>query len=344
MRATPVQTATAAILRVEDVHVQFRTPRGVVRAVDGVSFALRPGERFGLVGESGSGKSTIALALMRLIKPPGQITGGRMLLGDDDLATLPEPAMRAVRMARIALIPQGAMNSLNPVMRIKQQMLDGILAHRAAWEAGQGTNGHGSNARRHWEERIGALLESVGLRREVADRYPHELSGGMKQRVCIAIAIALRPSIIIADEPTSALDVVVQRQIMQTLGAVQARLGAAVLLIGHDMGLMAQFVDRVGVMYGGKLLEIGPTQEVFAEPLHPYTQVLIASLPSFEHETTFVKIPGQPHSPLNPPSGCVFHPRCPRAFDACPARVPQLREVRPGRFVACHLYEGIEQT
>jgi peptide/nickel transport system ATP-binding protein len=329
-------------LRVEDLRVQFRTPRGVVRAVDGVSFTLQPGERFGLVGESGSGKSTIALALMRLIKPPGQIVGGRMLLGDIDLATLPESAMRSVRMARIALIPQGAMNSLNPVMRIRQQMLDGILAHRAAWDTGNGGKGDGRHTRREWEERIGDLLESVGLRREVADRYPHELSGGMKQRVCIAIAIALRPSIIIADEPTSALDVVVQRQIMQTLGAVQARLGAAVLLIGHDMGLMAQFVDRIGVTYGGKLLETGPTREVFAEPLHPYTQVLIRSLPSFEHEATFVKIAGQPHSPLNPPSGCVFHPRCPRAFDACPVRVPPLREVRPGRFVACHLYEGIE--
>ncbi|MER3437120.1 MAG: dipeptide/oligopeptide/nickel ABC transporter ATP-binding protein, partial [Chloroflexota bacterium] len=178
MRASPVQTATSAILRVEDLHVQFRTPRGVVRAVDGVSFALRPGERFGLVGESGSGKSTIALALMRLIKPPGQITGGRMLLGDEDLSTLPEPAMRMVRMARIALIPQGAMNSLNPVMRIKQQMLDGILAHRAAWGTGNGAKDESRQTRREWEERIGDLLESVGLRREVAGRYPPELSGG----------------------------------------------------------------------------------------------------------------------------------------------------------------------
>ncbi|HKG24241.1 MAG TPA: ABC transporter ATP-binding protein, partial [Thermomicrobiales bacterium] len=192
------------------------------------------------------------------------------------------------------------------------------------------------------EERVAELLESVGLRREVADRYPHELSGGMKQRVCIAIAIALRPSVIIADEPTSALDVVVQRQIMQTLGAVQARLGASVLLIGHDMGLMAQFVDRVGVMYGGKLAEAGPTEQLFEEPLHPYSQLLVASLPSFDRETAFVKIAGQPHSPLNPPSGCVFHPRCPRVFDACPSVVPALQEARPGRMVACHLYGVVE--
>jgi peptide/nickel transport system ATP-binding protein len=152
------------------------------------------------------------------------------------------------------------------------------------------------------------------------------------------MAISLRPSVIIADEPTSALDVVVQRQVMQTLGAVQARLGAAILLIGHDMGLMAQFVDRIGVMYGGKLMETGPTRPLFREPLHPYTQALISSLPSFEHETAFVKIAGQPHSPLAPPSGCVFHPRCPHVMEVCPRVEPLLHEVAPERPVACHLY------
>ena len=323
--APRIASTAPIVLRVEDLHVQFRTPGGIVRAVDGVSFDVRAGERLGLVGESGSGKSTIALALLRMIKPPGHITGGRMLLGDDDLTTLTEAAVRRVRLARIALIPQGAMNSLNPVMRIKRQMIDGIVAH-------------GGGKADQLDDRVRALLESVGLRGEVADRFPHELSGGMKQRVCIAMAIALKPSVIIADEPTSALDVVVQRQIMETLGEVQNRLGAAVLLIGHDMGLMAQFVDRVGVMYGGKLAELSPTRSLFREPLHPYANVLISSLPSFHHETVFVKIPGQPHSPLRPPSGCVFHPRCTRAFEACPRIVPTLREVRPGRTVSCHLY------
>jgi peptide/nickel transport system ATP-binding protein len=241
-------------------------------------------------------------------------------------------------MARIALIPQGAMNSLNPVARIKRQLIDTMKVHGAGGQTGRRADGQ-TEPRLTREERVGELLESVGLRREVAERYPHELSGGMKQRVCIAIAIALRPSVIIADEPTSALDVVVQRQIMQTLGAVQERLGASVLLIGHDMGLMAQFVDRVGVMYGGKLVETGPTGQLFGEPLHPYTQILIASLPSFDRETVFVKIAGQPHSPLNPPSGCVFHPRCPRVFEVCPVVVPELRQARPGRMVACHLYD-----
>jgi peptide/nickel transport system ATP-binding protein len=319
-------------LRVEDLSVQFRTRAGTVRAVDGVSFGLAAGERFGLVGESGSGKSTIALALLRMIKPPGRITGGRIVLaGDLDVTALPEAAMRGVRMARIALIPQGAMNSLNPVTRIKRQLIDTIRAHDARANDVE------------IERRIEELLASVGLRREVANRYPHELSGGMKQRVCIAMAIALRPSVIIADEPTSALDVIVQRQIMQTLGRVQAALGAAVLLIGHDMGLMAQFVDRVGVMYGGKLVETGPTRALFKEPLHPYTQLLIASLPSFEDEASLVKIPGQPHSPLAPPTGCVFHPRCPRVFAPCPTVVPPFAEARPGRRVACLLY-GADPT
>ncbi len=323
-------TGAAESLRVEDLHVHYRTRAGIVHAVDGVSFALAAGERLGLVGESGSGKSTIALALLRMIRPPGEIVSGRILLDDElDVTALAEAEMRAVRLARIALIPQGAMNSLNPVARVGRQIVDGMRAH-------------GLNLpERERGRRVDALLGSVGLRPEVADRYPHELSGGMKQRVCIAMAIALKPSVIIADEPTSALDVVVQRQIMATLGKVQAELGAAVILIGHDMGLMAQFVDRLGVMYGGKLMETGPTRPLFKQPLHPYAQVLIASLPSLEGEAELVKIPGQPHSPLAPPSGCVFHPRCPRAFAPCPSVVPPLAEVEPGRRAACLLYEPV---
>lgn len=257
-------------LRVEDLHVHYPTPRGTVKAVDGVTFGLATGDRFGLVGESGSGKSTIALALLRLLTPPGRVVGGRIMLGGQDLTALPELTMRQVRLARMALIPQGAMNSLNPVMRVKHQIIDGIRAHGRA------------ESKDELDERVEELLASVGLRREVANRYPHELSGGMKQRVCIAIAISLRPTVIIADEPTSALDVVVQRQIMQTLAAVQEQLGASVLLIGHDMGIMAQFVDRLGVMRGGKLVETGVTRQIFKAPAHPYTRLLINSLPTFD--------------------------------------------------------------
>jgi peptide/nickel transport system ATP-binding protein len=184
-----------------------------------------------------------------------------------------------------------------------------------------------------------SLLDQVGLRPEVADRFPHELSGGMKQRVCIAIAICLRPKVILADEPTSALDVVVQRQVMETLRRVQEELGASVLLVGHDMGLMAQFVNRLGVMYAGRLVEVSPVRDIFADPLHPYTRLLIASLPSLEQKGKFHGIPGLPPSLLERPAGCSFHPRCPYAMPRCSVQDPLLREVGPDRWVACHLFD-----
>ena len=245
------------VLQVEDLRVQYGTPRGPIKAVDGVTFTLRPGERFGLVGESGSGKTTTAFALMRLIEPPGEITGGRALLDGVDLLKLSDEEMRQARFAQIALIPQGAMNSLNPVMRIGQQLADTIRAHESG------------SRDRELDDRVDGLLDSVGLSADVARMYPHELSGGMKQRACIAMAISLRPSVILADEPTSALDVVVQRQVLQTLRRVQQELGASIIFVGHDMGLMAQFVDRIGVMYAGKLVEIGPVKELFGQPKHP---------------------------------------------------------------------------
>ena len=244
------------VLRVNDLRVYYHTARGPVKAVDGVSFALEPGTRLGLVGESGSGKSTMALALMRMIKTPGRIEGGQMLLGDTDLARLDEEAMRQVRLSQISMIPQGAMNSLNPVVRIRQQIADGLRAHGIKLTG------------KELEVRISQVLEWVDLEPAVAQMFPHELSGGMKQRVCIAIAISLRPKVIIADEPTSALDVVVQRQVMETIKRVQEELGAAVILIGHDMGLMVQFVDRMVVMYAGKVAEMGSIRGMFTQPMH----------------------------------------------------------------------------
>jgi peptide/nickel transport system ATP-binding protein len=267
----------------------------------------------------------MALAILRLIRPPGRIDAGEIWLQDVDLMTLSPEAMRQVRLARIALIPQGSMNSLNPVTRIKEQILDAVRDHDVRI------------SRRQGRERVHELLESVGLRPEVADMFPHELSGGMKQRVCIAIAITLRPRVIIADEPTSALDVVVQKQVMETLAKVQQDLGAAVILIGHDMGLMAQFVDRLGVMYAGKLVEISPVRDIFTGPLHPYTRMLIASLPSFEEKGTFRGIPGLLPLLRDLPPGCAFHPRCPHAFDRCQRDGPRLREIQPGSWASCHL-------
>ncbi len=316
----------SSVLQVRDLRVSYYTLNGVVKAVNGVSFDLRAGERLGLVGESGSGKSTIALALMRLIKPPGRIEGGEILLDGLNLLTLTDEQMRRVRLAQIALIYQGAMNSLNPVLRVRRQIYDALRDHDVRLSP------------RELEEKVTDLLERVGLRKEVADMYPHELSGGMKQRVCIAIAISLRPKVIIADEPTSALDVVVQRQVMETLEAVQRDLGASVLLIGHDMGLMAQVVDRLGVMYAGALVETADIKDILTEPLHPYTQLLIASLPSLDHKRAPRGIPGLPPSLLNRPDGCPFHPRCPRAFERCKVEEPRLGAARPNRHVACHLY------
>ena len=248
------------VLRVEGLRVAFDHPLGKVQAVDDVSFALSPGERFGLAGESGSGKSTLALSILRLIKPPGRIEGGEVWLAGTRLGDLDEDAMRALRLAGIALVPQGSMNSLNPVLRIGRQIGDALAEHGLPL------------TRREEQRRIAALLAEVGLPESVARMYPHELSGGMKQRACIAIAVCLRPKVIIADEPTSALDVVVQRQVMATLARVQQELGAAVILVGHDMGLMAQFVDRLAIMYAGRLVEVAP----IAETHHPATPSLYA--------------------------------------------------------------------
>lgn len=314
------------ILHVEDLRVWYHTPDGAVKAVDGVTFGLAPHERLGLVGESGSGKSTIALALMRMIRPPGKIEGGQVELDSVNLLDVSEEEIRRLRLAAIALVAQGAMNSLNPVTRVREQIIDAMRDHGEKL------------SRRDADAKVTSLLDLVGLAPEIADRYPHQLSGGMKQRVCIAIAICLRPKVIIADEPTSALDVVVQRQVMETLLQVQEELHSSVILVGHDMGLMAQFVNRLGVMYAGRLVELSPIREIFADPLHPYTSLLIGSLPSLEVKGQFRGIPGLPPSLLNRPVGCAFRARCPHAMARCATDDPEFTEVRPQRWVACHLY------
>jgi peptide/nickel transport system ATP-binding protein len=315
------------ILQIRDLRVYYQTRQGPLKAVERVTFSLRAGERFGLVGESGSGKSTLAFAIMRLTRPPAHVAGGEVFLNGIDLLKIDEEQLRAQRLAQIALVPQGAMDSLNPVLRVKDQIIDGIVDH----SAGRGRDNH-------LEYRVHELLEKVGLQKDVATMYPHELSGGMKQRVCLAIAISLNPKIIIADEPTSALDVVVQRQIMLALGDMQKSLGLSILLVGHDMGLMAQFADRIGVMYAGKLMEVGPIEKIFKNPLHPYTQLLISCPPTLEEKGDFKGIPGLPPLLSDPPSGCVFHPRCPICKDLCSLEAPELIETEPGRWVACIQY------
>ena len=319
---------SAPILQVRDLKVYYHVEAGAVKAVDGVTFDLHPGVKMGLVGESGSGKSTMALALMRMIKPPAKVEGGQMILDGVDLVTLSEEEMRQTRLSKIAMIPQGAMNSLNPVVRIEKQILDGLLDHGYRF------------SKEERQEKVEQLLRSVDMDPRVAKMYPHELSGGMKQRVTVAMSIAMEPELVIADEPTSALDVVIQRRVIETINRIQRELGLAVILIGHDMGLMAQTVDRLAVMYAGKMMEIGEVRDIFRNPLHPYTQLLISSLPVLENRGVFSGIPGITPSLLNPPSGCVFHTRCPKAWDLCREETPPYIEVEPERFVACHLHSG----
>jgi peptide/nickel transport system ATP-binding protein len=318
---------SGAVLEVRDLRVSYAHPLGLVRAVDGVSFSLAPGERLGLAGESGCGKSTMALAILRMILPPGRIDGGSVRLDGVELSTLPKEAMRRLRLAGIALVPQGSMNSLNPVMRIGGQIADALASHAVSLRRGE------------LDTRIGSLLEMVGLRAGVAAMYPHELSGGMKQRACIAIAICLRPRVIIADEPTSALDVVVQRQVMETLARVQRDLGAAVILVGHDMGLMAQFVDRLGIMYAGRLVEVAPVGRMVTAPRHPYTRALISSLPSLDRKGELQGIPGLAPLLRDLPPGCAFHPRCPLAAERCRRETPELRPMGENSVAACHFAE-----
>ena len=315
-------------LRVQGLKVYYHTRRGPVKAVDGVSFDVAKGERLGLVGESGSGKSTIALALMRAHKPPARIEAGKIFLNGSDLLEDDEDTTRFRRLSEVAMVPQGALNSLNPVMRIRDQIIDGLKDHRVRL------------SKTEFNDTVASLLASVGLPSEVSTRFPHELSGGMKQRVAIAIAISMNPSLIIADEPTSALDVVVQKQVVQTLKEVQQRIGAAAIMIGHDMGLMAQFASRIGIMYGGKIVEIGPARSVLKDPKHPYSKMLISSLPDTRRKRKLLSIPGLPPSLLNPPSGCVFHPRCTEAMEVCEREIPTEQLLSEARLGSCHLYNG----
>ncbi len=315
------------VLDVNDLRVHYSTPRGDVIAVNGISFQVYQGETVGLVGESGCGKTTTAMALLRLIQPPGYLAGGHILLEGKDVAPLTDDQFRELRWKKIALIPQGAMNSLNPVMRIRDQIGDAINTHE------------GKQDKAKLKERILDLLNLVGLPARVYDMYPHELSGGMKQRVCIAMGISLNPPLLIADEPTSALDVVVQRVVAQTLMDIRKRLNVSMIMIGHDMGLQAQLVDRLIVMYAGNIVEIAPVRAAFKNPLHPYTQLLIASIPSIREKKPLKITEGLTHDLRNPPPGCPFQFRCPHVKNLCRAEKPKLKEYAPEQLAACHMYE-----
>ncbi len=317
-----VTRASDIVLAVRNLSVHYRSGGATVKAVDGVGFNVAAGERLAVVGESGSGKSTLAMALLRLIRPPGRIVDGSIRLAGREILALDDEAMRKLRLSQIALIPQGAMNSLNPVLRVDEQIRDGIKDHGGAGDI---------------TDHVARLLTSVGLEPDVTRLFPHELSGGMKQRVAIAIAISNQPKLIVADEPTSALDVVVQRQIIETLLEIQGKLRAAVILVGHDMGLIAQFADRIAVMYAGRLVELGPTRDVLRAARHPYSELLIRSVPTLAKRLDrLVAIPGAQPSLADLPAGCAFQPRCPRAIPRCGTLPPALAPAGAVHAVACY--------
>lgn len=267
------------VLDVRKLRVDYATSIKTVQAVRGISFSIQKGETLGLIGESGSGKTTTAMAILRLLQKPGRVVGGEVILNNSmDLFTLPERELRKVRWTELALITQGSMNSLNPTMRISEQIADGILAHQEMKD------------KKELSEYIKNLLKMVGLPERVFDQFPHELSGGMKQRVCIAMAASLNPSLLIADEPTSALDVITQRIVAQTLLDIKERLNISLMIIGHDIGLMAQLADRVAVMIDGFIVEVGTMQEVLSSPKHLYTQILVDAMPSIKRRKPLTAI------------------------------------------------------
>jgi peptide/nickel transport system ATP-binding protein len=313
------------LLRVENLSVEYYTPEHTIRAVNDVSFSLPKVEAMGIVGESGCGKSTLALALLRILPDNARIVSGRILLEGQDLASLDREAFRRqVRWKKMAMIFQGAMNVLNPMMKVGKQLTETMLVHERISK---------TEARRRAE----TLMSLVGLSPERLGNYPHELSGGIKQRIVIAMALSCNPRLLIADEPTTALDVITQSQIFQTINNLRRDLGVSVLLISHDIAAVSAFCDTVSVMYAGEIVESNQVKEIVDSPLHPYTKALLATVPSTTKKKKIVSIPGNTASLANPPKGCRFHPRCPYVLDVCKLMEPEVVAMQKGR-VACHLY------
>ena len=314
------------LLQVSDLCTYFHTDDGVARAVDGVSFEIAEGETLGLVGESGCGKSVTALSILRLVDPPGRIESGKILLRDRSLLTLTKREMRTIRGGQISMIFQEPMTSLNPVFSIGDQIMEAVRLHQKKTL---------TEARALAVE----MLRRVGIpspERRV-DEYPHQMSGGMKQRVMIAMALVCRPALLIADEPTTALDVTIQAEILDLLADLQREIGMAVLLITHNLGIVAGMARRVAVMYAGKIVEYSPVDELFEKPKHPYTMCLFKSVPRLDGPRLerLETIEGQVPSPKRWPPGCRFHPRCPHAIDICTRKEPPLEEKLPGHKAAC---------
>jgi peptide/nickel transport system ATP-binding protein len=319
-----------SLLNVENLVMHYKTLRGYVKAVDNVSFQLDQKEALGLAGESGCGKTSTALAILKLLPWNGKIVGGDITLEGKSLTKMTDSEFRKnIRWKRISMIFQGAMNALHPTYKIGHQIAESILLHEAV-------------SKEDALERGRKLIELVGMERERVNRYPHELSGGMKQRAVTAMALACNPDLVIADEPTTALDVIVQAQVLKVMKDLRSRLDISMIVISHDLSLISETCDKCAIMYAGKIAEIGDVVHIYKEPLHPYTKKLISAFPSvLGPRTELSSIPGFPPDLLRPPTGCRFHPRCSYAMEICRKKEPPLTEVESGgHFVACHLYGG----
>jgi peptide/nickel transport system ATP-binding protein len=315
------------LLDVQNLTTYYTIGRGSVKAVEGISFQLEKGEAMGLVGESGCGKTTAALSLLRILPYNGRIVTGKIVFKGTDIVQLSEDKLRKeIRWKGISLIFQGAMNALNPVYRIEEQIVEAIQLHES------------NVKKKEARERVGKLLEMVGVDKSRARNYPHEFSGGMRQRAMIAMALSSNPDIVIADEPGTALDVIVQAQVLKLLDELKKRLDLALLMITHDLSLVAEVCEKLAVMYAGNMAEYGNVLNLFKKPLHPYTQDLIGAFPNIHSaKRLMISIPGSPPDLLSPPSGCRFHPRCKYAMDVCKKERPELKKVAENHYVACHL-------
>ena len=316
---------TPLLLDIRNLQVEYLTPHGPVRAVDNVSIAVQSGEVVGLAGESGSGKSTLAHAILRILHPPALITGGEILFSGKDTLTMNMTELEQFRWRSVSIVFQSAMNALNPVMRIRDQLLDVMQCHGIS--------------KAEANRQAVRLFELVGIDPQRLDAYPHQLSGGMRQRTVIAIALALNPPLLIMDEPTTALDVVVQKDILQQIVHLKERMGFSILFITHDLSLLVEFSTHIAIMYAGEIVEKAPARELFTNPLHPYTVGLMNSFPSIRGEKKkLTGIPGSPPDLISPPGGCRFHPRCPRMMPECPVKAPTNKAVAADHTVACYLY------
>ena len=318
------------MLRLRELKCYYHTPRGVVQAVDGVSFDIRPNEVLGIAGESGCGKSTLLKVLYDYVQPPLQIVSGAyeadFVDGNGGVKTIGPGEIREHWWDYISYIPQGSMSVLNPVIRIENQFFDAVPKSRNLKD------------KKQIRERVAAYLKELELPVEVLKSFPHQLSGGMKQRVLVALGTFLHPQIVLADEPTTALDVVVQKGILLMLTELQQQMENTLVVVSHDMGVHYQISDRLAIMYAGKLVEYGPTDAIFRNPLHPYTQMLIQSLPRVGDRSQRVGISGRPPNLIDPPSGCRFAARCPKVMEHCADQEPALLQIEPEHFVSCHLY------